>query len=526
MRVADLYIRVSTDEQADKGYSQRNQEEVLRKYCAHHQITVRKVIFEDHSAKSFNRPEWTVLLSDLKKRKGQVNLVLFTKWDRFSRNAGDAYQMINTLRKLEVEPQAIEQPLDLSIPENKMMLAIYLAAPEIENDRRALNVLYGMRRARKEGRWMGPAPFGYANKITEDGKKYITAKEPEASIIKWIFNEVAKGRQSINAVWEMAREKGLKCSKNSLWVIIRNPVYCGKIYVSKLKDEESQYVNGQHEGIISEAQFNEVQEVLDGKKRLYQVKKEPTDLQLRGHLVCPNCGKLLTGSASRGRSRRYFYYHCVSPCRTRFKAMDTNELFEKELRKYVARPGMGELYGDVITNLYKQKNQGQRDDFKQLKNELEQENLRLTKARNLLLNDEIDPADYRLIKAGCEKKINSLEAQIFSTDRTEINISDLLEKAFCSLEKLDRLFVDGDLKKRRQIVGSIFREKLVFDGINYRTARLNEPVELIYSLGAGFSQNKKGQTDLKIDLSNVVNRIGHISNHFIEDLKLLAALAA
>jgi len=66
------------------------------------------VILEDHSAKTFNRPEWANLLRDLKERKGQVNLVLFTEWDRFNRNAGDAYQMINTLRKLEVEPQAIE----------------------------------------------------------------------------------------------------------------------------------------------------------------------------------------------------------------------------------------------------------------------------------------------------------------------------------------------------------------------------------------------------------------------------------
>jgi hypothetical protein len=55
--------------------------------------------------------------------------------------------MINVLRKFGVEPQAIEQPLDLSIPENKMMLAFYLAAPEVENDRWALNVFYGMRRA-------------------------------------------------------------------------------------------------------------------------------------------------------------------------------------------------------------------------------------------------------------------------------------------------------------------------------------------------------------------------------------------
>lgn len=40
---------------------------------------------------------------------------------------------------------AIEQPLDLRVPENKMMLAFYLAAPEVANDRRALNVFQGMR---------------------------------------------------------------------------------------------------------------------------------------------------------------------------------------------------------------------------------------------------------------------------------------------------------------------------------------------------------------------------------------------
>jgi len=152
MKTADLYVRVSTDEQADKGYSIRSQEEVLRKYCGIQNIAVRKVIHEDYSAKTFNRPAWNDMLNKLKKEKGRsVDLLLFIKWDRFSRNAGDAYQMINILRKIGVEPQAVEQPLDLSIPENKMMLAFYLAAPEVENDRRALNTFYGMRRARKDG---------------------------------------------------------------------------------------------------------------------------------------------------------------------------------------------------------------------------------------------------------------------------------------------------------------------------------------------------------------------------------------
>lgn len=53
MKIADLYIRVSTDEQADKGYSQRDQHERLEKYCQQNEITIGQVIFEDHSAKKF-----------------------------------------------------------------------------------------------------------------------------------------------------------------------------------------------------------------------------------------------------------------------------------------------------------------------------------------------------------------------------------------------------------------------------------------------------------------------------------------
>ena len=42
---ADLYIRVSTEEQADNGYSQRDQEERLKKYCENNQIKVQLILF-------------------------------------------------------------------------------------------------------------------------------------------------------------------------------------------------------------------------------------------------------------------------------------------------------------------------------------------------------------------------------------------------------------------------------------------------------------------------------------------------
>jgi site-specific DNA recombinase len=54
----------------------------------------------------------------------------------------------------------------------------------VENDRRALNTFYGMLRARKEGRLMGRAPFGYIYRSKEDGRKYIAPKEPEATAMR------------------------------------------------------------------------------------------------------------------------------------------------------------------------------------------------------------------------------------------------------------------------------------------------------------------------------------------------------
>lgn len=125
-------------------------------YCEKNEISVEKVILEDHSAKTFHRPEWIKLLEDIKKsRCSPFDMVMFTKWDRFSRNTSDAYQMISHLRTYEIEPIAMEQPLDLEVPESKTIVAVYLSMPEVENDRRSLNVIYGLRRAKKEGRWMG-----------------------------------------------------------------------------------------------------------------------------------------------------------------------------------------------------------------------------------------------------------------------------------------------------------------------------------------------------------------------------------
>lgn len=507
---ADLYIRVSTDEQAEKGYSQRDQEERLRKYCDFKKIAIRRVIYEDYSAKTFLRPEWKLMLEDYKKRKGQLNYILFTKWDRFSRNAADAFQMINTLRKLGIEPIAIEQPLDLDVPENKIMLGIYLTAPEVENDRRSLNVTYGMRRAVKEGRWMNGAPLGYINRITETGKKYIAIEQPFANILKWSFETLSHGDLTVESVYREAHIKGLKCSKQQFWNLMRNPVYCGKIFLKGYKDEAASIVKGNHEPIITETLFYDVQDVLEGKKRKkYRTALGGrTEFVLRGYLICPRCGRLLTSSASRGRSQVYYYYHCNAKCGARFKSETVNALFSKELKKYVPKPGMVEVYAEIINQSYKLISTEQDVLLKEWTSKLDLLNSYLQKARHKFMTDQISRHEYNEFKIDTEKEVQRLETNLFETSGKAERIDKILNKAICNLADLSNIYEESDTKRRRKIIGSIYPEKLVFDGVSFRTARFNEAVSLIFNVDASFSQNKNGQTEEKIDLSTSVARPG------------------
>ena len=480
--IADLYVRVSTDEQADKGYSQRNQEEMLRKYCENYSISIRNVIYEDHSAKTFNRPEWKKLITNLKKKKNSVDFILFTKWDRFSRNAGDAYQMINQLRDLNVEPQAIEQPLDLSIPENKMMLAFYLAAPEVENDRRALNVFYGMRRAKKEGRYMGLAPVGYKNKIDEAGTKYITPKEPDASTLRWSFEQLAKGTYNTEQIWKKAKEKGLKCSKNAFWQVIRNPLYCGKIFIPTFKDEESYFVQGQHEAILSEELFEQVQDVLDGRGRKYRLKIETRDeFPLRGFLICPECGKLLTASRSKGRNKYYNYYHCYKGCSLRIGAEQLTELFKNELRRYAPSKEVIEVYKDILLESYLEQTKDIQTSKKQISVQLKDLENKISHIRDLLATDKIDASEYHEIKNQYSTSIDQLNKKFQEVCGRIPDIDELLKNDIAEFLKLDKVLEQSSSEDFRGFLNLIFPEKLLFDGISFSKSKFCTAVKLGYS---------------------------------------------
>jgi len=495
MKTAILYLRVSTDEQALRGYSLRGQQEMLTNYCKLNSISILKIFTEDHSAKSFKRPEWMKLTTYL--RKHRADFLLFTKWDRFSRNTCDAYQVLANLKRMGTNPQAVEQPLDLNIPENKLMLALYLAIPEIENDRRSLNTQMGMRRAKKEGNWSGRAPLGYKNKSYEDGKKYIAPEEPYAYAIKWAFQELSLGMSSMAEVHRKAFKLGLTCSINNFHSLVRNRIYCGKIRVREIDGEEEHIIKGLHEPLITERLFDKVQNVLKGEiKPKKSAIATPQDLPLRGFLKCPSCHRMLTGSASKGRKTHVAYYHCKSPCKVRFNAKQVNQEFIEELKLFrIAKRDQPKFLQDIISAYNEVRNtaysmrQGCIDELHILDDQI-------INARELLLAGKIEPSDFKNLKMHYDNKVRAINFKLTALkERFEpkINIQPMVINAIKTLCNLPRLYQTATIEDKRYLVETIFNGMLIYDKDGYRTTNLNPIAEITYLKNKELQEHKKGE---------------------------------
>jgi site-specific DNA recombinase len=484
MKNVILYFRVSTDEQADKGFSLRDQEQKLLNYCNSNNLNVLAVFKEDHSAKTFNRPEFKKLLLFVKNNKSKVQQLLFTKWDRFSRNTTESYNKIKDFNELGIIVNAIEQPLDLSIPEQGLMLAVYLSMPEVENHRRSLNVIAGMRRAFKEGRYVVSPPKGY-DMGRDDQNKPILVPNNDATFIKEGFELLSKGIYSQKEVLQRLTKKGFKTSKSAFGRIIRNPIYHGDIYLKAFKDEPEQTIKGIHEPLISKTIFNTVQYHIDGGKKQYKVahKKVNEKFPLKDFVLCPNCHKPLKASSSKGRNKYYSYYHCAKPCNTRYKAENVENWFSNFLGGISLNTNTRKLLFKMIEKRYKEQTKSSRLSPKHYQ-EIESIEQKLIKLQDLYLDGEFDSIEYQNAKERYSSKLNQLKEKQENLNKSNQVLS-LYKNGLEKLENFDNQFANSDIDHKRKLLGSIFPKKFQFENENVRTEDINPILLKIASINKG-----------------------------------------
>ncbi|MDD2986123.1 recombinase family protein [Flavobacterium sp.] len=471
------YVRVSTDDQADRGFSLSHQKAVLELYCQQKGDTILKCFVEDHSAKNFDRPEWKKLLLYVKANKKSIDSILFTRWDRFSRNTEEAYRVIREFKALGIDVNAIEQPLDTSQPDSKVMLGIYLILPEVENDKISIRTKEGMRRAMKEGCYTGAAPIGYLHHRNEQGKSTLKPNPEVAPLIKKAFEQYAIGVYSTEEIRKKYYNKGLKVSKNTLLNILKNPTYTGKIVIQEWKKEDACVVQGLHEAIVDNRTFEKVQKVFLAKqvKPVLEHKEIDEILPLRGFLKCPACSRTLTGSGSMGGGvTRHYYYHCNPPCKVRYKAEEVHRVLEKLLREFVINQDSKEVYKKILQTTFKTQAGDRESELKSLKREINKLSVRLDSIEEKFFDNEIDIKVYNTMKRKTESQIAHLKAQVETINALEKDFENHLKRGISFLQTIDSVFTNAPASIKKKILGALFPDKLIFEKTYFKTSELDE----------------------------------------------------
>lgn len=488
-RKAILYIRVSTDEQAEKGYSLADQESRLKDFCTRMSTEVVAIFRDDYSAKTFNRPGWKELQKFIKQNRGMANLLLFTNWSRFSRaeNMGETYLTIEELNKYGIEPQAIEQPLDFSIPENRLVLAFYIASPMVENLRRSSNTINGMHRSLKEGRWCNHAPFGYMNRRDEAGKPMMVIDEVKAPIIAQVFSDFINDVPP-REILSRARKSGFTPKGHSaLERVVTNPIYAGMIKVFAYRQEPERIIRGVHGAIISEGIYYAALDKWNAqsapKPRLLT-----KELMLRGVVLCDGCGKPLTGGRSKGRSgRHWWYYRCLGCAGHNYSAIEAHGNLHRILNAMSLTTDRVDEFIAAVDRELKQLMKDQESEAVKLRNKLVKLESELNSLEEKYIQEKVAFDTYQKHYPIYRREIASLKMQLETMEGGKEEKMQLYREALPKMTNMNNLFQGCDMVNRQQLLRLLFPSGLIMTRTGYRTARIAEIFSLNDVINSGLT---------------------------------------
>lgn len=316
--IAAVYVRVSTDEQAEHGYSLDHQREECRtRAFASGATEVREFADEGVSGAILDRPGLGALRAAVKARA--VQIVVVHDPDRLARKL--AYQLIVTE---EIEAAGVRLEFVnfewRDTPEGQLFYALRGAVAQYEKEKIRERTMAGRRQKAKSGRM--PAafePYGY--RYAPD-RAALAVRPDEAEIVRRIYHLLVREGESINGIARRLDQEGVPTRRRApAWhrvvvrQIVRNPVYTGTFYANRLDCEgmglnrhlapdrrRSMRVRDRQEWIpvpvpplVDLATWERAQEILAQARRLMHTHPR-SDYLLSGLVTCGVCGLSMAGS--------------------------------------------------------------------------------------------------------------------------------------------------------------------------------------------------------------------------------------
>lgn len=309
-KIAGVYIRVSTEDQAREGFSLGEQEEKLLQLCKFKELEVYKV-YKDAgiSAKDMeHRPQFQEMLKDMK--EGKLNYIVAYKLDRITRSVRDLEELISVLEQYNCFLLCDRDDVNTSTANGRFFVRMLTVLSQLEIEIVSERTKFGLNGAIKSGHIPGQRPFGY--KSAED-KRMVIDKSTRPYVEK-IFDMYLEGK-SFQQIANYFKENNIFPKKNwkdtTIQKIIDNKIYMGdyeqyKRIGKQVNLEPIVYMNVV-EPIISRAKREECQRQKEKNQRTYTRDRVYTFFQ---RLKCPNCNRIMKCKGSGGTKRKYMYYTC------------------------------------------------------------------------------------------------------------------------------------------------------------------------------------------------------------------------
>ncbi len=504
MKKVIVYCRVSTDEQSFNN-SLDYQEMRLKEYCKIMEYEIVEIIRDDKSGKNFNRTGWKNLRNICKVKGNNIELILFLRWDRFSRDLGLSLHEIEFFKKHKIQLNSSEQPLDFENPNNILLLAMYLAIPEAERNNISIRTKEGTYKAQLSGKCTNKAPKGYINDRSDERNKRAVINKEEAKHVQWAFQEAAKGVKSIEVIRIESYKRGLKLQKSAFPDMLKNQFYIGKVSVMAWKDKPKHWTDGIHQPLIDEETFWKVQELhFELKKKKPKLCKTSTDeFYLRRFLKCPHCGMGLTGCYSKGNGGEYPYYKCPNCNKFNKNAIKSNELFIKYVHSLKPNNDILKLYATIFSEVNSDSNKDVNREIVEAITKKKNEEQRIEKIDIDYSDGKIEFESYNRMVEGIKTRILECENNIFRlTQLSKNNLEQKFDYSVNLLANLGGILNTADLEDKINIIGLMFPNKIEFDGNEYRTNSYNKVLDVIFQETSYLKGQKKEETD-KISASSV-----------------------
>lgn len=436
LRVA-IYIRVSTDKQVKDGDSMRDQLATGQKYIDSHEnmILVDTYIDDGISGQKLKRDDFQRLIDDV--RAGRIDLIIFTRLDRWFRNLRHYLNTQDILDKHGVSWTAIEQPyFDTSTPHGRAFVNNSMIWAELEAQNDSDRILGVFDDKVDNGEVLsGSTPLGY----TIVNKHLVPDDDAPTAVA--IFQYYRKTGNLSMTLRYMESEFGLVRSAASLKNMLTNTKYIGEFRDNK----------NYCPAIIDRDLFFDVQRLL--KINIKSGKKH--DYIFSGLVVCDDCDHIMSGCQQRagGRVRadgtrityKYSVYRCrqgvnLHRCPNRKLVFETTlesmllDRIRPELEKYIAEYEVANLPA-LRTDAKRRSVEG-----------------KMQKLKDLYLNDLITMDEFKLDR---EKLLMQLEKINTEDSRPVKDLSYL--KNFLKMD-FESVYDSLSIPERRELWRSIVKE--------------------------------------------------------------------